>query len=124
MSEGKRIGECDRRHVNDAVGEDSELLQKLVDPDYKARPERALCFHVKSWSPNCPQHIEPRFTVEEMAPRIEELHQCVAELKKTIATLREQLGEVAREVGTDRSAELIASLLAEIPIAEEGCGVD
>ena len=106
------------------IDEDSELLQKLVVPDYKARPERALCFHVKAWSPNCPQHIEQRFTVEEMAPRIEELHQCVAELKKTIATLREQLGEVAREVGTDRSAELIASLLAEVPTSEEGCGVD
>ncbi len=106
------------------IEEDSELLQKLVDTDYKARPERALCFHVEAWSPNCPQHIEPRFTVEEMAPRIEELHQCVAGLKNTIATLREQLGEVAREVGTDRSAELIASLLEEIPTAEEGCGVD
>ena len=58
-----------------------------------------------------------------MAPRIEELQGCVAELKKTIATLREQLGEVTR-AGADRSAELIASLLAETPTVEEGYGAD
>ena len=95
-----------------------------MDPEYKARPERALCFHVTAWSPNCPQHIKQRYTVEEMAPKIEELHQCIAELKQTIATLRKQLGDVAREAGTDRSAELIASLLAETPTVEEGCGAD
>ena len=107
------------------IEDDSELLRKVVDPDYKARPERVLCFHVKAWSPNCPQHIKQRFTVEEMAPRVQELEHCVAELRKTIASLRRQLGEVAREsVGTDRSAELMASLMTETPTGEDGCGVD
>ena len=107
------------------IEDDAELLRTVVDADYKARPERVLRFHVKAWSPNCPQHIKQRFTVEEMAPRVRQLEQCVADLKKTIASLRNQLGEVAREaVGTDRSAELIASLLTETQTGEDGCGVD
>ena len=98
------------------VEDDSELLQKLIDADYKARPERALCFKVKAWSPNCPQHIKQRFTVEETAPKIKKLQQCIADLEKANASLRKQLGEAARELAArDPSAPLIASLLAEAP---------
>ena len=49
------------------VEDDADLLTGLVDADYKARPERALVFHVEAWDVNCPQHITPRFTKEEMA---------------------------------------------------------
>jgi predicted pyridoxine 5'-phosphate oxidase superfamily flavin-nucleotide-binding protein len=47
------------------VEDDPELLSRLVDSDYDARPERALVFHVEAWDVNCPQHITPRFTDEE-----------------------------------------------------------
>ena len=73
------------------VEDDPELLRNLVDPDYKARPERVLRFHVKAWSPNCPQHIKQRFTVEETAPKIKRLQQCIADLEETNASLRRQL---------------------------------
>ena len=107
------------------IEDDAELLQKLVDADYKARPERVLRFHVKAWSPNCTQHIKQRFTVEEMAPRIQKLQQCIAELEKTNASLRRQLGEAARELAArEPSAELIASVLTETPTGEKGCGID
>ncbi|MDA2939281.1 pyridoxamine 5'-phosphate oxidase family protein [Acidobacteria bacterium AH-259-A15] len=107
------------------VEDDPQLLQKLVDADYKARPERVLCFNVKAWSPNCPQHIKQRFTVDEMAPKIKKLQQCIADLEKTNASLRKQLGEAARELAVrEPSAPLIASLLTETPSAEKGCGVD
>jgi uncharacterized protein len=92
---------------------------------YKARPERVLCFTVKAWSPNCPQHIKQRFTVDEMAPKIEKLQQCIADLEEANASLRKQLGEAARELAArDPSAPLIASLLTETPPGEEGCGID
>jgi predicted pyridoxine 5'-phosphate oxidase superfamily flavin-nucleotide-binding protein len=42
------------------VEDDAELLERLVDPDYDARVERALVFHVEAWDINCPQHITPR----------------------------------------------------------------
>ncbi len=49
------------------VEDDQELLTQLVDPEYTARPERALVFTVKAWDLNCPQHITPRYTVEEFS---------------------------------------------------------
>ena len=107
------------------VEDDPEMLQIFVDANYKARPERALCFHVKAWSPNCPQHIKQRFTVDEMAPKIKKLQQCIADLEKTNASLRRQLGEVARELADrEPSAQLIASLLTETSTGEKGCGID
>lgn len=48
------------------VEDDPDLLAQLVAPDYDARPERAIVFDVKAWDLNCPQHITPRYTVEEM----------------------------------------------------------
>ena len=47
------------------VEDDPELLERVMDDDYDARPERTLVFHVEAWDVNCPQHITPRFTVEE-----------------------------------------------------------
>ena len=107
------------------VEDDPQLLQRVVNANYKARPERVLRFNVKAWSPNCPQHIKQRFTVDEMAPKIQKLQQCIADLEKTNASLRKQLGEAARELAArEPSAPLIASLLTETPPAEKGCGVD
>jgi predicted pyridoxine 5'-phosphate oxidase superfamily flavin-nucleotide-binding protein len=48
------------------VEDDAELLERLVDPAYGARPERAFVFHVEAWDVNCPQHITPRYTEEEI----------------------------------------------------------
>jgi len=55
------------------VEDDAGLLERLVDADYKARPERALVFHVEAWDVNCPQHITPRFTQTEIEPALQEL---------------------------------------------------
>ncbi len=51
------------------VENDAELMQRLTDPA-GARPERALVFHVEAWDVNCPQHIKPRFTEEELEARV------------------------------------------------------
>ena len=72
------------------VEDDPDLMERLVDPGYKAKPERALVFHVKAWDVNCPQHIEPRFTTEEMEP-------VVGELRKRIEGLESQLRDAGLE---------------------------
>jgi predicted pyridoxine 5'-phosphate oxidase superfamily flavin-nucleotide-binding protein len=43
-----------------------ELLDKLTLEDYKYRPERIIIFHIKAFDWNCPQHIIPRYTAEEV----------------------------------------------------------
>jgi predicted pyridoxine 5'-phosphate oxidase superfamily flavin-nucleotide-binding protein len=49
------------------VENDVELLASLSDPEYKAKLERVILFHVDAWDINCPQHIKRRYTVEEFA---------------------------------------------------------
>ncbi len=49
------------------VDDDPELLEKLTHPSYKGRPEHAIVFTIEAWDINCPQHIKPRFTDEEIA---------------------------------------------------------
>ena len=48
------------------VENDPDLLDRLVDPNYGARPQRGIVFAVRAWDLNCPQHIAPRYTVEEL----------------------------------------------------------
>jgi predicted pyridoxine 5'-phosphate oxidase superfamily flavin-nucleotide-binding protein len=48
------------------VEDDPDLLASVVDADYDGRPERAFVFHVEAWDVNCPQHITPRFTQDEI----------------------------------------------------------
>lgn len=45
---------------------DSELSARLADLDYEATIERAFILEVEAFDWNCPQHITPRFSLEEL----------------------------------------------------------
>ncbi|MFN0060297.1 MAG: pyridoxamine 5'-phosphate oxidase family protein [Planctomycetota bacterium] len=42
------------------VEDDPVLIQKLQDPTYAGKPERAILFDLEAWDGNCPQHIHQR----------------------------------------------------------------
>lgn len=46
--------------------QDAALLHRLEMPDYKARIERLVILDVKAYDWNCPQHITPRYTIDEI----------------------------------------------------------
>lgn len=75
----------------EVVEGDPDLLERLLDPGYKARPERVFLFHVEAWDTNCPQHIQPRFTREEFEPEIQQLQRRIAELEAELGR-REKKG--------------------------------
>jgi predicted pyridoxine 5'-phosphate oxidase superfamily flavin-nucleotide-binding protein len=50
-----------------AAADDPELVARVEDPSYRARIERVFVFTVEAFDWNCPQHITPRFTVDEVA---------------------------------------------------------
>ena len=77
----------------EVVENDRDLLARLVDPDYKARPERVFLFHIEAWDVNCPQHIRPRFTEEEITPLIEGLKQRIKSLEAQLAAAGTSAGE-------------------------------
>jgi predicted pyridoxine 5'-phosphate oxidase superfamily flavin-nucleotide-binding protein len=43
-----------------------ELYEILDLEDYKFRPERMIVFQIEAYDWNCPQHITPRYTTEEI----------------------------------------------------------
>jgi predicted pyridoxine 5'-phosphate oxidase superfamily flavin-nucleotide-binding protein len=47
--------------------EEISAYPQLKLPGYRAVPERALVVQVEAFDWNCPQHITPRYTVDELA---------------------------------------------------------
>jgi uncharacterized protein len=68
---------------------DAALSKSLFDEGYRARPERVILFTVDAWDVNCSQHIQPRFTPEEVAAATAELRARIAALEAENAQLRE-----------------------------------
>lgn len=70
------------------VEDDQELLSKLSDSSYRARPERVIVFTVEAWDQNCPQHIPRMLPFEEVAEAVERLQTRIADLEAEIERLR------------------------------------
>lgn len=68
---------------------DARLVQQLSDDDGQGNPQRAVLFHIEAWDVNCPQHITPRWTDEEIAPVVEDLKARVTELEHENERLRD-----------------------------------
>lgn len=73
-----------RVEVKDAK-DDPELIEKLTMRDYKAKIERAMILHVEAFDWNCPQHITPRFTIDEIRQMNEPLYEHIRKLEEKIA---------------------------------------
>ena len=73
------------------VENDPQLLEQLVDPEYGGRPERAFVFHVEAWDINCPQHIQPRWTAEEIPDVVNSLQAELDHLQNENRKLRIEL---------------------------------
>ena len=67
---------------------DPALMERLVDPGYRARPERAILFTIEAWDINCSQHITERYTQAEIAVAVGGLRERVVELEAENARLR------------------------------------
>ena len=67
---------------------DLALMERLVDPAYKARPQRAIVFTLEAWDVNCTQHIVPRYSEAEIAPGINKLVERIKELEEEVERLK------------------------------------
>ena len=63
---------------------DAVLLDKLRDPSYPGKVERAMLFEIEAWDVNCPQHIHKRFSQKQVAPVIEQLQAKIIELESKL----------------------------------------
>ena len=67
-----------------------EIIEKLTVPDYKAKIERAMILHVEAFDWNCPQHITPRYTIDEIQQMIAPMNEHIAKLEAEIRKLNER----------------------------------
>ena len=73
------------------VESDPALLDRLRDPTYPGKVERAILFEIEAWDVNCPQHIHKRFSQKQVAPVIEQLQARIAELETELRQVKERL---------------------------------
>jgi len=75
---------------------DDPSLYSLLDLNqYKFRPERMMVFHIEAYDWNCPQHITPRYTVEEIEEVIAAQKNYTSKLEAEIKLLKQKLREQA-----------------------------
>jgi predicted pyridoxine 5'-phosphate oxidase superfamily flavin-nucleotide-binding protein len=67
------------------VEDDPDLLRQLEDPQYPAKPERAILFKLQAWDVNCSQHIHQRFSKSVVAQVVESLQKRISELEAELA---------------------------------------
>jgi len=77
------------------AAERPDLIEKLADPSYEAKVERAAIIHVKGLEWNCPQHITPRYTMDEVRVMVQPLYEHIESLEKELAKYK---GESDEEV--------------------------
>jgi predicted pyridoxine 5'-phosphate oxidase superfamily flavin-nucleotide-binding protein len=67
---------------------DLSLEERLRDPEYPGKVERAILFSVEAWDVNCQQHIHQRFSQRQLSPVIEQMKTRIAELETEVAALK------------------------------------
>ncbi|MBV8437003.1 MAG: pyridoxamine 5'-phosphate oxidase family protein [Silvibacterium sp.] len=62
----QRLKILGRAKVHEGDETAQKLMPDLIVPEEKTPPERAVVIHVEGFDWNCPQHITPRYTMEEL----------------------------------------------------------
>lgn len=70
-----------------------ELLEKLRDENYEAQIERVFVLNVKAFDWNCPQHITPRYTIEQIKQMVQPLNDYIEKLEREIKELKQEKNE-------------------------------
>jgi predicted pyridoxine 5'-phosphate oxidase superfamily flavin-nucleotide-binding protein len=74
-----------------ALDDNSELFKTLNLDNYKFRPERMMVFHIEAYDWNCPQHITPRYTTEEIEAAFLPQQKYMTSLEQEIKALKEKI---------------------------------
>lgn len=70
---------------------DPSLTDLVSDPTYRGRAERIFKLRLEAYDWNCPQHIIPRYTEQQVEQAVEPLRQKLQQLEAENAALRARL---------------------------------
>jgi hypothetical protein len=76
------------------IENDPKLMERLVEPGYRARPERAILFTIEAWDVNCSQHITERYTQAEVALAVAGMRDRIAFLEDELRRVRETTAKI------------------------------
>ncbi|MBK9076614.1 MAG: pyridoxamine 5'-phosphate oxidase family protein [Flavobacteriales bacterium] len=65
-----------------------DLVERLMPAGFKARPQRLIKLHMEAYDWNCPQHITPRFTQEELVDALDAQRDYVEGLEREVARMK------------------------------------
>lgn len=68
-----------------------EWINRVVVPEYKATVERVYVIRVEGFDWNCPQHITPRYTAEEIRAALDPIETRLQKLEAENGKLRQEL---------------------------------
>ena len=77
-----------RAAIHEGDAEAAKLIDSLRVPQEKSPAERAFVIHVEAFDWNCPQHITPRYTEEEIARILEPMRRRLDALEAENKRLR------------------------------------
>ncbi len=89
----KILGHAELREV----GADDGLATRLAIAGYAAVVERGVLVRIAGFDWNCPQHITPRFTLEEVEHAVTPLRQRVSELEAQLESCETRTSERAQQ---------------------------
>jgi len=84
----QRLKILGRAEVHEGDEAASKLLPDLVVPEEKTPAERAVLIHIEAFDWNCPQHITPRYTEEELVEALAPMRRRLEALEKENARLK------------------------------------
>jgi uncharacterized protein len=87
LAHPSRVKVLGRARIVD-VAEDPALAARLTVEGQPGKVERSVLVDVEAYTWNCPQHITPRFTAEEVARSVRPLQEELAALRAENAQLR------------------------------------
>ena len=76
--------------------EAGEWIERVRDPDSKALTERVFVIRVEAFDWNCPQHITPRFTEDQIQETLAPIETRMQELERENERLRKELARPGR----------------------------
>jgi uncharacterized protein len=74
------------------IEDDPALIDALMPPGYRARPEQVILFTVEAWDINCSQHIPQKFDAADVAAVLAQSQARIDELSAENARLRAAAG--------------------------------
>jgi uncharacterized protein len=88
----QRLKILGRAEVHEGDETARKILPELRVPEEKSPAERAVVIHVEAFDWNCPQHITPRYTEEELQQALAPIKRRIEALEAENARLKNQSG--------------------------------